>query len=390
VTARVRATAGAAADVPRRSERVTTLELFFDLVFVFTITQLSAVLAHDLRWEGVAHVAIMLGLIWYMYGGYAWLTNAIALDEPLTRVLLLAGMCGYLVIALALPTAFDGSGLAFGLAYVAVVAVHAWLFAHAAGADAARSIVRLAPSNVAGAVAVLIGGALGGTAQVVLWSAALLAIWVIPRMVGGDDFDVAPAHFVERHGLVIIVAIGESVVAIGIGAGGLAIDAELVLVAVLGLLLSAALWWTYFGGDDARAERALAGLGRRERGRASLDAFGYAHLPLLLGIVFLAVGLKKATGHAYDPLDGGPALALAGGAALFLLGDVWFRSVLRIGRSLPRALGGVAAFVTIPLGTEVAAVAQLAALVLVVAAASLIPSPEGAVARGLGVRADTP
>ncbi|MCW3005029.1 MAG: low temperature requirement protein [Conexibacter sp.] len=358
---------------PRRSERVTTLELFFDLVFVFTITQLSAVLAGDLHWDGLAHVAIMLALIWYMYGGYAWLTNAIAPDEPLNRVLLLAGMCGYLVIALAVPTAFAGSGLTFGLAYVAVVAVHAWLFAHAAGGHAAQAILRLAPSNAGSAIAVLIGGALGGTAQVVLWSAALLGIWVIPRIAGGDDFDVAPAHFVERHALVIIVAIGESVVAIGIGAGQLAIDAELVLVAVLGLLLSAALWWTYFGGDDARAERALARLGRRERGHASLDAFGFAHLPLLLGIVCVAVGLKKATGHAYDPLATGPALALAGGAALFLLGDVWFRSVLRIGRSLPRAIGGVAALATVPLGTELAAVAQVAALVIVVAVASLVP-----------------
>ena len=380
---------GRAAGVPRRSERVTTLELFFDLVFVFTITQLSAVLAHDLQWDGVAHVAIMLGLIWYMYGGYAWLTNAIALDEPLNRVLLLAGMSGYLVIALAVPTAFAGSGLTFGLAYVAVVGVHAWLFAHAAGADAANALVRLAPSNFAGAVAVLAGGALGGTAQVVLWSAALLAMWVTPRIVGGDDFDVAPAHFVERHGLVIIVAIGESVVAIGIGAAELAIDAELVLVAVLGLLLSAALWWTYFGGDDARAERALMRLGRRERAHAALDAFGFAHLPLLLGIVCVAVGLKKATGHAYDPLETGPALALAGGAALFLLGDVWFRVVLRIGRSLPRAVGGVVALATVPLGTEVAAVAQVAALVVLVAAASLVSVPGGAPAGRLDVQAET-
>ncbi|HEV7750541.1 MAG TPA: low temperature requirement protein A [Baekduia sp.] len=380
---------GGAAGVPRRSERVTTLELFFDLVFVFTITQLSAVLAHDLQWDGVAHVAIMLGLIWYMYGGYAWLTNAIALDEPLNRVLLLAGMCGYLIIALAVPTAFGGSGLTFGLAYVAVVGVHAWLFAHAAGADAAHALLRLAPSNFGGAVAVLVGGALGGAAQVVLWSAALLAIWVIPRIAGGDDFDVAPAHFVERHGLVIIVAIGESVVAIGIGAAELAIDAELVLVAVLGLLLSAALWWTYFGGDDARAERALMRLGRRERAHAALDAFGFAHLPLLLGIVCVAVGLKKATGHAYDPLETGPALALAGGAALFLLGDVWFRAVLRIGRSLPRAVGGVVALATVPLGTEVAAVTQVAALVVLVAAASLVSVPGGAPAGRLDVQAET-
>jgi low temperature requirement protein LtrA len=352
------------------SERVTTLELFFDLVFVFTITQLSAVLAHDLRWEGLAHVTVMLGLIWFMYGGYAWLTNAIPIGRPLNRALLLAGMCGYFVLALAIPGAFDGSGLTFGIGYLIVVAVHTWLFAHAAGADAAQAILRLAPSNLGGAALVLVGGAIGGTLQIVLWSVAFVAEWVVPKIVGNEDFDVAPAHFVERHGLVVIVAIGESVVAIGIGAGALAIDAELVLVAVLGLLLSAGLWWTYFGGDDERAERALAALSKRARARAALDAFGYAHLAVLLGIICLAVGLKKATGHAYDPLETGPALALAGGVALFLLGDVWFRAILRIGCSLPRAAGALVALATIPLGTQVAAVVQVGALVIVVAASA--------------------
>ncbi|HMJ32387.1 MAG TPA: low temperature requirement protein A [Baekduia sp.] len=369
------------------SERVTTLELFFDLVFVFTITQLSAVLAHDLSWEGIAHVAVMLGLIWFMYGGYVWLTNAIALDEPLNRTLLLAGMCGYFILALAIPGAFDGSGLTFGIGYLLVVGVHAWLFARAGGADAAHAILRLAPSNVGSAALVLVGGAIGGTAQIVLWSVAFVAEWVVPKIVGNDDFDVAPAHFVERHGLVVIVAIGESVVAIGIGAAELAIDAELVLVAVLGLLLSAGLWWTYFGGDDERAERALAALPRRERAHAALDAFGYAHLALLLGIICLAVGLKKATGHAYDPLGTGPALTLAGGAALFLLGDVWFRAVLHIRRSAPRALGALVALATIPLGTEVAAVAQVAALVAVVAVAAMAGAPGRASARRLEARA---
>jgi low temperature requirement protein LtrA len=354
--------------------RVTTLELFFDLVFVFTITQLSAVLARDLSWEGLAHVTLMLGLIWFMYGGYAWLTNAIAIGEPVNRALLLAGMCGYLILALAVPGAFDGSGLTFGIGYLVVVSVHTWLFAHAAGSDAAQAILRLAPSNLGGAAIVLIGGALGGTAQVVLWSIAFLMEWVVPKIVGNEDFDVAPAHFVERHGLVVIVAIGESVVAIGIGAGQLAIDAELILVAVLGLLLSAGLWWTYFGGDDERAERALQAMGRRERARAALDAFGYAHLGLLLGIVCIAVGLKKATGHAYDPLGSGPALALAGGVALFLVADVVFRWILRIGIAWGRVLGAVAAVATIPLGTETSAVLQLAALAAIVALATGAPS----------------
>ena len=360
--------AEAVADASPAAGRVTTLELFFDLVFVFTITQLSTVLAHDLSGTSLLHVALTLAVIWYMYAGYAWLTNAIATDEPVNRMLLLAGMCGYFILALAIPRAFDDSGLAFGLGYVFVVLIHAWLFAHSAGAGAARGIVRLARSNVPGALLVLAGGALGGDAQVVLWTAAVVALWIVPRLAGIEGFDIAPSHFVERHGLVIIVAIGESVVAIGIGASELAIDLELALVAVLGILLSAGLWWTYFGGDDVRAEEALVALPPRERPIAALDAFGYAHYLLLLGIVCLAVGLKKATAHAYDPLADSQALVLAGGVALFLAADVWFRRILRIGTAPARAAGALLALATIPLGTGIAAIAQVLALALVVAA----------------------
>ncbi|MCW2984070.1 MAG: low temperature requirement protein [Conexibacter sp.] len=362
-------------EAPAGAQRVSTLELFFDLVFVFVVTQLSAVLAHDLSWTGLGHVALMLGFIWFMYGGYAWLTNAIDVNDPTSRALLLAGMCGYFVIALAVPGAFDGSGLAFGIGYAVVVAVHTFLFAHSAPGLAPQAIVRLAPGNVGAAALVLLGGALGGGAQVVLWTVGVVALWALPKLVGNQDFEVAPAHFVERHGLVIIVAIGESVVAIGIGAAGLAVDVELVLIAVLGLLLSAGLWWTYFGGDDARAEEALSAMPRRRRAVASLDGYGFAHLALLLGIVGVAVGLKKATGHAYETLEGAQALALAGGTALFLAGDVWFRRVLGIGTGPARAVGAVLALATVPLGTEVAAVAQVAALVVVVTVAA---APEAA------------
>jgi low temperature requirement protein LtrA len=233
---------------------------------------------------------------------------------------------------------------------VFVVLVHAWLFGHSAGEGGARGILRLVRSNIPGALLILLGGVLGGDAQVVLWTAAVLLLWIVPRVVGIESFEVAPAHFVERHGLVIIVAIGESVVAIGIGASALPIDVELALVAALGLLLSAGLWWTYFGGDDVRAEEALVRLPPRRRPLAALDAFGYAHYLMLLGIVCLAVGLKQATAHAYDPLSAGRALVLAGGVATFLAADVWFRRILCIGAAPARMAGAALALATIPLG----------------------------------------
>jgi low temperature requirement protein LtrA len=351
-------------------ERVSTLELFFDLVFVFTITQLSAFLAREPTVGGLLRVALMLGLIWWMYGGYAWLTNAVSVERPANRAFLLAAMCGYLILALAIPKAFGAHAMAFALSYLAVVLVHAWLFLHGSGASVAQAFARIAPVNLTTAAMVVLGAAVGGTPQVALWAAAFVVEWASPHVSGNQGFLIAPAHFVERHGLVVIVAIGESVVAIGIGAAGLDVDADLVLVALLGLLLSAALWWTYFGGDDTAAERALRAMPWERRPLACLDAFGYAHLPMLLGIVCVAVGLKKATGHAYDELALEPAAVLGGGAALFLAGDAWFRRVLRIGTGRGRMVGAAAALLTIPLGISAPAVLQLAALVAVVALAA--------------------
>jgi low temperature requirement protein LtrA len=355
-------------------ERVSTLELFFDLVFVFTITQLTAVLTHELSWSSLGQVVLMLAVIWWMYDGYAWLTNAVSTRGVASRVGLLGGMAGYLVLALAIPGAFEGSGLSFGLAYAVVVVVHAALYVRLASDRSAAAIRGIVPFNVSSAALVVVGGALGGTVQAVLWTVAVVLEWTTPRLAGRgesqQEFEIGPAHFVERHGLVIIVAIGESVVAIGIGAAGLDVDAELVLVAILGLLLAAGLWWVYFGSDeDERAERALTDAAAMERPWMALHGFGMAHFFLLLGIVLVAVGLKKATGHAYDELTYAQALALGGGVALFLAADVAFRRVLRIGRSPHRAAAAVAALATIPLGAEVAAIAQIGVLAAVLAVA---------------------
>jgi low temperature requirement protein LtrA len=354
-------------------QRVSTLELFFDLVFVFTVTQLTAVLSHDLSLTSFGHVAVMLALIWWMYGGYAWLTNSISTRELRQRAILLGGMAGYLVLALAVPEAFHGSGLAFGVGYFVVVSIHASLFIWTASTQSSRAFLGIAPYNLFNAALVVVGGALGGSAQAVLWIAAAILEWSTP-WVGNREaqssFEIAPGHFVERHGLVVIVAIGESVVAGGIGAAGLAVDAELMLAVVLALLLSAGLWWAYFGADDdEQAERALTDAPARRQPWIALEGFGVAHYFLLLGVVLTAAGIKKAIGHAYDPLETAQALVLGGGVALFLAADVAFRRVLGLGRSLHRAVAALLALATIPLGSEVAAVAQLAALVVVLVVA---------------------
>jgi low temperature requirement protein LtrA len=355
-----------------RGARVTTLELFFDLVFVFTITQLTAVLYHDPSWRSLLQVVLMLVVIWWMYAGYAWMTNAVSAHTTNRRLLLLGGMAGYFVLALAIPDAFAGTGLAFGLAYLVVVGVHTTLFMRATSASVTSAILRLAPFNVVSALVVVAGGALGGTLQYALWAAAGLLEWLTPVIRGNRGFDIAAAHFVERHGLVVIVAIGESVVAIGIGASHLAVDARLVAVAALGLALSACLWWIYFGGDEERVERALAALPPVPRARAALRAFGFWHLVLLLGIVTVAAAERRGFTDPFGSLSWSVALMLAGGVALFLGGDALFRRELRIGSGTMRAAAAVLALASVPVGALLFTTAQIGALVVLLVATMLV------------------
>jgi low temperature requirement protein LtrA len=359
--------------------RVSTLELFFDLVFVFTITQLTSVLEARPTLRGLLQVALMLGVIFWMYGGYAWLTNAVPADRASRRLLLLGGTAGYLVAALAISQAFSGAGTAFGLAYAAVVIVHATLFTRASSQSVVRNILRIAPLNLLGAGLVLAGGIAGGTAQYVLWAVTVPLFWLTPKFVSTSDFEISSAHFVERHGLVVLIAIGESIVAVGAGAAGLPIDFELVAVAVLGLALSACLWWVYFGGDDERAERALESAPARERPALALNAFGYCHLALLLGIVAVAAALHEATAHPFHELETARAVTLAGGVAVYLLGDVLFRSTLGIaaGRGHWRLACAIAVVATIPLGTAIAATAQIAAIVALLLACFALEEARG-------------
>jgi low temperature requirement protein LtrA len=355
-------------EVTERIERVTTLELFFDLVFVFTITELTTVLYRSPDATGLLQVVLMLTVIWWMYGGYAWLTNAVRADTTARRLALLGGMGAYLALALTIPTAFSGSGLEFGLAYLVVVVVHSTLFTLATGMTG-RALLRLSSSNLTAAGIVVAGGAVGGTSQYVLWAAAGLFEWVLPtlrRTEGG--FTVAPAHFVERHGLVIIVAIGESVVAVGFGASHLPIDGTLFAGALAGLALSACLWWTYFDADAERAEVALGRLEGARRSRAALLAFGYWHLLMLLGILAVASAERHAAAHVFTQLSWPRAAILAGGVAVYCAGDVLFRLELSLGQTGVRAAVALLALAATPIGAWLSPFAELLALAALLSA----------------------
>jgi low temperature requirement protein LtrA len=359
-----------------RSARVSSLELFFDLVFVFTVTQLTGVLVAGGDATAALQVIVMLLVIWWMYDGYAWLTNAIATDLLRFRLLLLGGMGAFLVIALAIPTAYDGQGLAFGLGYVVVVVLHAGMYAKGTSVSEVAAILRIVPFNLTAAALVLAGGIAGGRAQDALWLLAGLLLWVTPWFTSTEGFVIAAEHFVERHGLVIIIALGESIVVIGVGAAGVPVDVRLIVVALLSLALSAALWWLYFRHED-EIEDAMQSAGEARRARLALVGFGYWHFGLLLGVVGVAAGLKKAVGDPYDALGGWIGLELGVGVALFLWCTVGFSRTLGLGTSLPRLVAGAAAVATIPIGTQWTAVAQLAVLVAIVAAALVIEGRRG-------------
>jgi low temperature requirement protein LtrA len=360
------------ADTPVAANvRVSTLELFFDLVFVFTVTQLAGTLSAHLDLGTLADVLLILGVVWWMYSGYAWLTNAVAPDSTTRRTLLLTGMAGFLVMALAIPEAFAAYGWLFGASYVVVNLVHSGLFLQA-GPEAAQAMRRLAPLNITSALLVLAGGLVPEPYRHLCWVAALALQIATPYLHRIEMHVLNAGHFVERHGLVVIVAIGESIVAIGVGFAGVRLGPGEIAGAVLGMCIAYYLWWLYFAGDDERSEHVLAtAADPLRRARLALKGWGYAHYPMLLGIVIVSVGVKKTVGHALEPLPWAYALALGGGAALYLLGHAWFLALLGLSGWPHRVVAALVLLAAVPLG-HLVAIAQLAAVPAIMAAAAII------------------
>ncbi|MBL1078080.1 low temperature requirement protein A [Nocardia sp. 2] len=345
--------------------RASTLELFFDLVFVFTITQLTHAFTHHPGWEAVGQIAIMFGVIWWMYDGYVWLTNEVAPNSSSRRTFLLVGMFGFFVLAVSIPGAFTGSGLAFGLAYVLVNTVHTGLFAASGGRAAYSAVLRLAPLNALSAGLVLAGGLIHGWPRYLLWSLALLVQIVTPYLMNPGGFTIRASHFCERHGLVVIVALGESVVAMGAGLAGMDITVGLIAMVAVSLTLGYVLWWAYFGLDGERGEHALAALPGPERARPAVLAYGYSLYLVMLGIILTSAGIAMTIAHGNEPASKAAALALSGGVAVFFLGQCAFRLTLKLPRPWFRLIGAVAVLATAAVGVLWVAWAQLVVLVVV-------------------------
>ncbi|GAA4924555.1 low temperature requirement protein LtrA [Stackebrandtia albiflava] len=350
---------------------VSTLELFFDLVFVFTVTRLTHVLGHDYG-AGALQTILMFGVIWWMYAGYAWLTNAVPARRPLRRVLLLVGMAGWLTTGLAVPDAFHGSGGWFALGMAVVVTVHGVMYL-----QSTRRFLPIFAANLLSVGALAVAAAVTGPARYALWAVAVAVMWLSPLVSGQRGFRLHAGHIAERHGLVVIVALGESLLAIGLVAADLPMGGHVVSVAVLGLAIAASLWWYYFARDAEPGETALTGeTDQVRRARKVLGGYFYAHVPILLGIVTMAAAVSASIGHLTTPLGHGAEYALAAGPALFLLGTVWFRAVMGLPGRPGRILTAVVLAATVPLGA-VAAGWQLVAVLAVLTAGLALERPSG-------------
>jgi low temperature requirement protein LtrA len=349
------------------AQRVTPLELFFDLVFVFALTQVTGFLADHPTWLGMLEGAALLSALWAVWGGYSWLTNAVPAEEAIpARLLIFCAMAAMFVASLAVPGAFGHYGVLFGLAYFVVQLLQVILYALATGREPERrAILRLTPGFVGAPALLIVAGFFDGYAQGALWAVALAVGYGVAYVRGISGFRIHPGHFAERHGLIIIIALGESIVAVGVGASGVGLGAAVLVAVVLGIALAAALWWAYFDLVRLTAEHRLSEARGEERAKLARDAYSLLHLPMVAGIIFAALGIKQTLAHVGDPLGTIPAVALCGGVALYLLGHNAFRLREEGSVSVPRLVVAVVCLALIVVGVSVSSILTLAVLVLV-------------------------
>ena len=346
----------------REGERVTPLELFFDLVFVLAITQCTALMSHHPTWSGIAQGLLVLGMLWWAWTGYSWLTSVIDPEEGAVRLVMFGAMAALLLVSLCVPEAFGELGLTFALIYGVVRSAQIALFMLASPEDDAlrHSVLGLAASTLVAVTLLALASLFDGLAQGALWALALFLDMAGPYFFGSEGWKLMPAHFAERHGLIVIIALGESIVAIGVGASH-----ELTLAigtaAVLGVALTAAMWWIYFDVVAIVSGKRLADaeVGRVQNEMAR-DSYSYLHLVMVAGIVLVALGLKLTIGHTSAHLHTVPAFALLGGLAVYLLGHVGFRyrHVHTVNRR--RLLLAIVLLILVPVATQVPALVALA------------------------------
>jgi low temperature requirement protein LtrA len=345
-----------------REHRITPLELFFDLVFVFGFTEVTIVFLADQSWAGLGHGLLILAALWSSWASYAWLTNTVDAGRDLVLATMVAAMAAIFVAALAVPEAFGRHGVVFGAAFLIAALLHLGLYALSARPDRALfgAVLRIAPSSLLCATLIVAAGFVEDPLKSVLWIVALAVGFFGPLLVHMEGWRLAPAHFVERHGLIVIIAIGESLVAIGIGARTTDLGAGVIVGAVLGLVVATSFWLAYFDFFPVRLQQLLAE--RRGPARIALarDVYTYVHLPMVAGIMLFAFATEVTLAHVSRELETVPAFALCVGSALYLFAFVALRA--RVSRSLSggRAVAAVACVALFPVALAVPAIVALA------------------------------
>jgi low temperature requirement protein LtrA len=350
-----------------REQRVTPLELLFDLVFVFAFTQVTTVLSDDPTWSGLGHGLLILAALWWAWAAYAWLTNTVDPEVGAVWGAMLFAMAAMFVAALAVPDAFGRHGVVFGVAFLIVNVMHLTLYALVArdDRDLLAAILRIAPFALSGAALIVAAGFVHGTFRPLLWLAALAVGLFGPLFSDLSGWRLQPAHFVERHGLIVIIAIGESLVAIGLGARDTRLGASVIVAAVLGLVVVTSFWLAYFDFFQIRGQQILADRSGAQRTGLARDVYTYLHLPMVAGIILFAFALKATLAHVGEDLDTIQALGLCGGPALYLFAYVALR--FRVARTLGggRLVAAVACASLWPIAVVVPALIALTLVAMV-------------------------
>lgn len=351
---------------------VSPLELFFDLVFVFAFTQVTALLAEDLTWVGLVRGTALLLVVWWAWVGYSWLTNAVRVDDIIpARIVVFGAMGAGLVMALAIPRAFNDDGVLFGFAVFAVTGLFVLLYLVATRdrPEMHRAVVLLAPGVLLGPILLIIAGFIDpGPVRATLWTVALIVTLGAPFVSGTQGWYIRPGHFAERHGLIIIIALGESLVALGLSASDEQQTFTVVTASLMGLALVACLWWIYFDVVSRVAEMVLARLEGSERNAVARDVYSYIHFFMILGIVLVALGLKKSLLGVDKPLAVVASVGLFGGAALYLLGHMTARLRLMGGINPWRLALTIMLLCLIPVGTQIPAYVSVSLLLVLLVA----------------------
>lgn len=313
----------------RAERRTAPIELLWDLVFVFAVTQVTTLLSHELTWSGFGRSMLVLALVWWAWSAFVWAANVASDDSLALRVILLAGMLLIFVAGLALPHAFGDDSTLFAGCYAAVRLLHLVLYAQASrqGNASWSAISGFAVTVLLGMALLVVGSFQEGTVRIVLWALAAAIDYAGPAWLTRERLrglqSVAVAHFAERYGLFVIICLGESIVAIGLAASELHLDAGVVGAIAVGLLVTMGLWWIYFDRSAAAAEARLRD--HDDPVLAAADSYSYLHLPLVAGIIVFAVGAKglihDSGAHLHDP----ERLALCGGVALYLVAHAAFQ-----------------------------------------------------------------